>query len=116
MQAADRLGGRAGQRHVDAVGREADVELGGLELGAAALDQRLERLARLVGGAAHDAALLGRELRDAAQEVGQLGLAAEVLHADVLDLVGGAGARQRLLGLGPQFVDPVGHGHGLVTS
>src|SRR3712207_7003332 len=44
----------------------------------------LDRPARLVGGAADGAALLRRQLGDAAQQVGQLGLAAEEAHAHVL--------------------------------
>src|SRR3954454_9608570 len=78
VQAADRLRRLAGQRDVDAVLREAGIELGCPQLGRALLDELLERLARLVGGAPDDAALLGRELGDAPEEVRQLGLAAEV--------------------------------------
>ena len=66
----------AGQRHVDAVLGQAAVELGRLELRGALLEQRLERLAHLVGGLADRAALLGRQLADRAQRRGQLGLAA----------------------------------------
>ena len=56
----------------------------------------------------------GGSCGDAAQQVRQLGLAAEVLHARRCSTSSAeAGARQRLLGLGPQLVDPVGHGHGL---
>ena len=58
-----------------------------LELGAARLDQRLERLARLVGGLADRAALLRRQLGDAAQQVRQLGLAPEVADAQLLERV-----------------------------
>ena len=49
------------------------------------------RLARLVGGPADRAALLRRQLGDAAQQVRQLGLAAEVGDARVLELVRGGG-------------------------
>jgi hypothetical protein len=85
VQPADGLGRRAGQRDVDAVGREARVELGRLELRDAVVDEGLERFARLVGGAA-DLAALGRlELRDAAQDVRQLGLAAEEADAELLE-------------------------------
>ena len=75
VDAAGLDGGRAGERDVDHVGRELRVELGRRELGGARLDRGLERLARLVGGAADGAALLGRELGDAAQQVRQLRLA-----------------------------------------
>ena len=44
MQAADRLGRVAGERDVDAVLGELRVELAGLELVGALLDQPLERL------------------------------------------------------------------------
>ena len=57
-----------------------------VERGLARLDRGLERLARLVGGAADGAALLGRELGDAAQQVRQLGLAAEVGDPRLLEL------------------------------
>ena len=64
MQAADRLRRRAGQRDVDAVGQQPLIELGAGELVGARLDQRLERLARLVGGLADSAALLGLQRGD----------------------------------------------------
>src|SRR3712207_7298078 len=48
------------------------------------VDERLERLARLVRRPADLAALLGRQLRDAAQHVRQLGLAPQELHARLL--------------------------------
>ena len=74
----DRLRRVAGQRDVDAVGDEPRVELGGARARPARLDRASSAAAGLVGGLAHRAALLGRQLGDAAQEVGQLGLAAEV--------------------------------------
>ncbi len=90
VQAPDRLRRRAGQRHVDAIRLPAALELLAAELLGARLDQRLERLARLVGGLADRAALLGRQLGDAAQQLRQLGLAPEVAHAQLL-----AAARRR---------------------
>src|SRR3954468_20235026 len=69
VQAADRLRRLARERDVDAVLREPRVELLGLELLRALLDELLEPLARLVGRLADGAALLGRELGDAAEEV-----------------------------------------------
>ena len=111
MQAADGLLRLAGQRDVDAVGGQADVELGGLQLGAALLDQRLERLARLVGGPPDRAALLRRQVGHAAQQVGQLGLAPEVAHAQLLQRCAGAGLGDRGLGLGAQRSDAVQDAH-----
>ena len=55
------------------------------ELRLARLERGLDRLARLVGGAADGAALLRRELGDAAQQVRQLGLAAEEGDAHLLE-------------------------------
>ena len=69
VQVADRHGRVAGQRHVHAVLDQAAVQLGGLELRGAPLQQRLERLAHLVGLLADRAALLGRQLADRAQRL-----------------------------------------------
>ena len=65
---ADRPRRRPGQGDVDPVGDELRVELGGVELLAARLEQRLELLAGLVGGAADLAAFLRRQLGDPAQD------------------------------------------------
>ena len=65
----------ARQRDVDAIGREALLQLAGLELRAAVGDEALERLAGLVGRLADAPALGGLELRDPAQEVRELRLA-----------------------------------------
>ena len=78
---------RAGQRHVDRVGGERAARARRprapprrcLELG-------LERLAGLVGALADRAALGRLELADAAQDRGQLGLAAEVADPQLLEL------------------------------
>ena len=110
VDAAGLDGGRAGKRDVDHVGGEPGVELGGLELGRARLDRRLERLARLVGGAADGAALLGRELGDAAQQVRQLGLAAQEAHPHVLELRRVRRVGDRRLAGGAQLADPLVHG------
>src|SRR3954454_2140401 len=115
VEAADRLGRLARERDVDAVLRQLRIELRCLELLGALLDELLERLARLVGGAADGAALLGRELCDAAQEVRQLGLAAEVADAQLLERLARAGPGDGLLGLGAQRSDTVQHAHDAPT-
>ena len=110
-------GGRARQRDVDGVGGEADVELAALELRPARLDRGLERLARLVGRAADRAALLGGSCGDAAQQVRQLGLAAEVGDPRLLQLGGAGGGRDRRGAVGLQLLDPLPHARAtLVTS
>ena len=95
VQAPDRLRRRAGQRHVDAVGaRAARSSSPAASSRGARVDQRLERLARLVGGLAdRRRARSGGSCGDAAQQLRQLGLAAEVAHAQLLELL--AGRRRR---------------------
>ncbi len=99
VQAPNRLRRRPGQRDVDAVGRERVLQLLAVELLGTLLDQRLQRLASLVCGLAHRAALLGRQLRDAAQHLRQLGLAPEVAHAQLLQRLGCARRGDLRLGL-----------------
>ena len=97
--------------HVDAVGDEALLELGAGQLAAPGFDGGLERLARLVGRLAGRGPLLGRELGDAAQEVGQLGLAAQVAHADLLER-GRRGRRgDRVAGLLLDLRNPIRRAH-----
>ena len=67
-------------------------------------EQRLERLAHLVGLLADRPALLRRQLADRAQRLGQLGLAPEVAHAQLLELGRRAGGADGGLGLGAQLV------------
>ena len=98
----------ARQRHVDPVLGQAAVELGGLELPAALADQGLDRLLDLVGGLAHRATLIGRKLADRAQSLGQLCLAAEIAHAQLLELRARAGGSDRLLGLPADLVEAEG--------
>ena len=105
---------RAGQRDVDDVGREPLLQLDRLELRAARLHGRLDRPARLVGALADRAALLRRQLADVAQQVRQLGLAAEEAHADLFELGGCGGGGDRGLPLGSQRGDAVGGAHGRV--
>jgi hypothetical protein len=102
MQAADGLRRLPGQRDVDAVLGQAGVELARLELRSALLDELLERLPRLVGGAADGAALFGRELGDASEQVRELGLAAEVADAQLLECRTGGSAGDGRLGLGAE--------------
>ena len=109
VQPADGHGGGPGQGDVDRVGGQASVELAPLELRAAGVERGLERPARLVGGPADGAPLLGRQLGDAAQQVGQLGLAPEVRDPGGLELGGPAGGRDVGLGPGAQGVDLLDH-------
>ena len=81
-----------------------------LQLLHARLDGLLERAPRLVGGAADGAALLGRQLGDAAQQVRQLRLAAEHVDPDLLEGVAVGGGGDRGLPLVAQLGDPVKHG------
>ena len=69
MQTADRRQWIGRQRHVDAILLETGVQLADGELTRAGIDLRLERLAHLICGLADCAALLGRQLGDAAQQV-----------------------------------------------
>ena len=108
--------GRAGQRDVDDVGGQPRLQLAGLEPAAARLERGLERPARLVGGAADGAALLRRQLGDAAQQVGQLGLAAQEAHADVLQRGRVRRAGDGRLALGAQLCDAVKHGARILRS
>ena len=70
VQAADRLRRAARQRDVDGVGARAVLELAAGERSRALVDERLERLARLVGGLAGRAALARAAAADAAQDAG----------------------------------------------
>ena len=87
VQAAAGLRRVAGERDVDAVLGEAAVELGRLELGGPLGEQALERHAHLVGRLADGPALLGRQLADRAERRRELGLAAEVAHTQLLELL-----------------------------
>ena len=113
---AGRRDRRAGQRDVDDVGGELGFQLDRLELRLARVDRGLERLARLVGALADRSALLGRELADVAQQVGELGLAAEESNPDLFEVGGRGGGGDGGLPLGAQRGDPVGGGgaHGRV--
>ena len=80
-----------------------------LERLAARVERGLDRLARLVGGAADGAALLRRQLRHAAQQVGQLRLAAEEGDPRLLELGGARRGRDGSGPLGLELVDLVLH-------
>jgi hypothetical protein len=69
----------------------------------------LERLAHFVGALADLAALVGRQLADPAQQVGQLGLATQQAHAELLELVGAAGGLHGRQPLGVDLFDAVEH-------
>ncbi len=66
VQASDRLRRASGQRHVDALAREAALELGAAQLHRPLLDQRLEPAAHLVGGPSDSRPLIALQLRDPA--------------------------------------------------
>ena len=106
---ADRPRRRPGQGDVDPVGDEPGVELGGVEALGARLEQRLELLAGLVGGAADLAPFLRRQLGDPAQDRGQLGFAAEVADPQLLQLGARGGGADRRRGLAPDLLDPLKH-------
>src|SRR5205085_12151112 len=96
---------------VDPVGLQAFLELLGLQRARAELEHLLERLARLVRRLAGGAALLGRQGRDPAQDLRELGLASEVAHAQLLELADAARLRDGGLGLAAQLVEAgVSHG------
>jgi hypothetical protein len=88
VQVTERDGRVARQRHVHPVLDQPPVQLGGRQLDGAPLQQRLERLADLVGLLAGRAALLRRQLADRTQRLGQLGLAPQVADAQLLQLRG----------------------------
>ena len=109
VQVAGRERRVTGQRHVDAVLREAPVELGRLELLGALGELALERLPDLVRLLPDRAALLRRQLADRAQRGGQLRLAAEQPDAQLLELGRGRGRGDRRLAVGAEL-DQVRHG------
>ena len=111
VQPADRLGRSAGQRHVDRRPGKAPLQLRAAQLAARALDQLLERLARLVGGLADGPALAGGSLRHAAQQLWQLGLRPRWRTRSSLQRLAGRRPR-RSSSLAPQradCLDPVDH-------
>ncbi len=112
VQVTDRCGRVPGQRDVRAVAREAVAQLGRLEIPGTRGDQRLEPLARLVGGLPDLPALRRLEVGDPAQEVRQLGLAPEEAHPQLLELGRGDGGADGRFGLGPDGVDALDHAAG----
>jgi hypothetical protein len=93
------------ERHVDAVGAQTGVELGGGETLGTSGDRLLETLTRPVGRLAGGRALLDGQLGDRAQQIGQLGLAPEVPDAHVLQRGGVAGPADRCARLGLDRLD-----------
>ncbi len=104
---ADRPRRRARQGHVDPVLGQPGFELAGIERRAARLDQRLQLLARLVGARPDRAPFLGGQVGDAAQDRGQLGLAAEVADPQLLQLGGARRRLDRRRGLRGDRLDPI---------
>ena len=98
----------AGQRHVDGVAAQPVVQLRGLQRRRALGQQRLQRHLDLVAALAHRAALLGRQVLDRAQHGGQLGLAAQQAHAQLLQLGGRGGAGDGRLALGADLLQACG--------
>ena len=80
------------ERDVDAVLLEARVELGASELAPAGFDRRLDRLPGLVGRLPRGRPLLRGQLGHPAQQVRELGLAAQEADPHLLE---GLGARRR---------------------
>ncbi len=109
MQAADLRQRVAGQGDVDAVALEALLELARRQLLGAPLDRCFQRLASLVGRLAGGRALLRCKLGDVAQEIGQLGLAPQILDAHVLQCLGVGCAGDRVFRLGAYLLDSLGH-------
>jgi len=101
----------AGQRDVDAVRAEAHVELGRRKRRGTLLDQCLKGLARRVRRRADRRALLGWQLRDAAQQLRQLGLAPEVGDPDLLERHALPRRGDRRLPRGRKLSDPVEGAH-----
>jgi hypothetical protein len=115
VQPAERRDRRAGQRDVERVG-EPGLELMGPDAVGAVGDQLLEPLPRLVGGLADRAALGGRQLTHPPQQVGELGLAAEMLDARGLEGLSRVGILDRRRGGGTKLGDPVKHRAGPYSS
>src|SRR2546430_13149478 len=93
VERASRLGRVARERDVYAVLDQAPLELRIRQRLRALVEQRLEGYARLVRLLADRAALVGRQLADRAQCLGQLGLAPEVADAQILQLGRARGSR-----------------------
>ena len=100
---------RSGQGDVDRVLGQPAAQLTGVELRAAALEQRLELLARLVAGLADRPALVLGQLGDPTEDLRELGLAAQVADPKLLQLGGTAGRADCLGRLLSQLFDPLNH-------
>ena len=104
-------GSARGQRHVDALGREARIERGGIEHHAARLDGRLDgRLQPVQRGAAF-LPLVGRHGAEALEQRGQAAGLAHHPHAHGIERTEIGSGRECGLGLGLQGSEVVGHWH-----
>ena len=93
---------RPGQRDVDALGGERGGQRGAAQLGFALGDEALELGAHDVAQLADHRPLGDRQRGDRTQDLGEPALAAQELHAHVLDGVGAGRARGRGRSLGEQ--------------
>ena len=119
VQAADGRRRGAGQRDVDAVVLEALAQLLQLELRAARADRGVRAGAHFVGELSDRAALLRRQVGDPAQQVRQLGLAAQEAHTRVLELLRrarGGDRREGILADPLDLGDEVAHAPGTLVS
>src|SRR5437016_2827435 len=66
-------------------------------------------MARLVCRLADGATLVGRQLRYASQDLGQLGLSPEIVHAQLLERLPRSRRSDRVLGITPQLRNPLDH-------
>src|SRR5262249_53604428 len=93
----------------NSVAGEPRFELGRVERLGPRLDQSFELHAGFVGTGPDRAAFLGRQLGDAAQNRGQLRLAAEVADPQLLQLGAAGRGLDRRRGLAPDLLDPIKH-------
>ena len=105
-----------GQRDVDPILYQAGIELGRCQRGDLGVDRGLDCLPGLIGGLPGGGALVGCQLRDSAQQVGQLGLAPEIADAHLLELRGAARRRDRGHCLLLQLGDPLGHQRAILVA
>ena len=102
--------GRGGRVGSSRSARQAGVEFGVLQRGAAGLDQAGQRVLQPVQRGAALAALLGRGLAEVAQQRGEAAVAAQRGDADRVPGAQVGGGGERGLGFGLQGGEVVGHG------